>query len=85
MPNRYMEIMMIPETKPCILPYTYHRLPQNRIMIIHPAGAKIIRTKTQVEQVLSGEAYPERDLTSHERIMWEQALKVIEEEHAIIF
>ncbi len=68
------------ETKPCILPYTFYRLPKNRVLIIHPTGLKMVRSKPQVEMELSGEIHPMRDNTSHEYKMWEEALRVINEE-----
>jgi len=69
---------MINETQPCILPYTYHKLSGNRVLIINPEGVRVKYSKWYVLRVLSGEEYPERDLSSHERMMWERALKEIE-------
>lgn len=69
---------MIPETQPCILPYTFHHLPNDRVLIIHPSGARLCKTKSQIETILR-EGYPERPLTSHETIMLEDALKALEQ------
>lgn len=67
------------ETKPCILPYTYHKLPEDRVMIIGPNGLRLIYNRSHVERILQGDEYPLRDLSSHERIMWETALTVLNE------
>lgn len=71
----------ITETRRCILPYTFHRLPYNRVQIVHPMGMKLVYTRSHVESILL-EAYPERHLSSHERMMWEQALRTLDEQHS---
>lgn len=70
---------MVPDTQKHIQPYQYFVLPGQRIQIVHPAGAKLILHKFQIEKKLSGEDAPMRVLSAHEIIMLEVALKKLEE------
>lgn len=47
-------------------------------MIRHPAGAKLILHKFEIQRKLSGEDHPMRDLSAHETIMLETAWKMLE-------
>jgi hypothetical protein len=70
---------MLPDTLKNVLPYDFHKLPGDRIMIVHPAGVKYTACKAEVQHKLET-GIPLRDLSSHERMMWETALKVLEGE-----
>jgi hypothetical protein len=68
------------DTKQHIQPYAFYLLPKSRVMITVPGTpAKIVLHKTQIVNKLQGMDGCIRDLSAHERIMLETALKVIEE------
>lgn len=66
-------------TKRHILPYKYDVLPGRRVRIVHPAGAVLIYSEAQVKNKLEGKDISIRDLSTHERIMLEEAWKVLKE------
>lgn len=66
------------ETEPGILPYSYHKLSQDRVMIVHPAGAKLTKRRSDIERSLDGGEIVLRPLSKHERLMLKEALKVFE-------
>lgn len=70
---------MSPDTQKSVLPYQFYVYPNNRVQIVHPAGAKLMLTKAQILHKLSGEDAPMRHLSSHETLMLEIALAKLEE------
>jgi hypothetical protein len=62
------------------LPYKFFKLIKDRVMIVHPEGAKIILEKWQIINRLEmGKSGEFRELSSHEVLMLETALKTINE------
>ena len=71
---------MSPDTVQHVLPYEFHKLPRDRAMIIHPQGAKLILHKSQILLALeTGKSGEYRELSAHEVLMLEAALKVLDE------
>lgn len=66
-------------TKRRILPYQYDVLPGRRVRIVHPAGAVLVYSESQIQNKLEGKDITLRDLSAHERIMLEEADKVLKE------
>ena len=59
--------------------YEYYKLPGNRVMIVSPMGLKVTYPKCRIEFILRNGNSPYREMSAHERIMFENALKVFEE------
>lgn len=72
--------MIKDETQPAILPYSYRKVSDNTVLIVHPAGARIRKNRFEIERRLDGTEINLRPLSKHERVMFEEALKVFNEQ-----